>query len=78
MRFIICPFPKLEYEAPPNGSLKSVKAPAKRRALAGGMRPAGISLRSNTALETSAAIITRQRTSEAVTVKKVRTSVIRF
>ena len=43
MRFIICPFPKLEYEAPPNGSLKSVKAPAKRRALAGGMRPAGIS-----------------------------------
>jgi len=32
MRFIICPFPKLEYEAPPNGSLKSVKATEKRRA----------------------------------------------
>ena len=46
--------------------------------LAGGMRPAGISLRSNTALKTSAAIIKRQRTSEAVTVKKVRTSVIGF
>ena len=78
MRFIICPFPKLEYEAPPNGSLKSVKAPAKRRALAGGMRPAGISLRSNTALETGAAIHYAAKDQRGVMVKKVRTSVIGF
>lgn len=78
MRFIICAFPKIGIRGSPKRFPEICEGHGEAARWRVECAQAGISLRGNTALETSAAIITRQRASEAVTVKKVRTSVIGF